>query len=78
MGWPRSFLAAAAEAMRRILIDRARSKQARRHGRGQERVEVGDLDIAAPASDDVLQAVSEAVDRFAELDSAKAELVKLR
>ncbi len=72
------FFAAAAEAMRHILIDRARRKQTLRHGGGQQRVEVDDLQIAAPAADDELLAVDEALDRLAHLDPAKAELVKLR
>ena len=72
------FFAAAAEAMRHILIDHARRKQALRHGGGQQRVEADDLQIAAPAADDELLAVDEALDRLARLDPAKAELVKLR
>ena len=72
------FFAAAAEAMRHILIDHARRKQALRHGGGQQRVEVDDLQIAAPAADEELLAVDEALDRLARLDQAKAELVKLR
>src|SRR5512146_218943 len=48
------FFGAAAEAMRRILIDNARRKQALRHGAGQQRVDVQDLQIAAPAADDQL------------------------
>jgi RNA polymerase sigma factor (TIGR02999 family) len=72
------FFAAAAEAMRHILIDRARRKQALRHGGGQQRVEVDDLEIAAPADDDELLAVNEALERLASADPAKAELVKLR
>ena len=72
------FFAAAAEAMRHILIDRARRKQTLRHGGGQQRVEVDDLQIAAPAPDEELLAVDEALDRLARLDPAKAELVKLR
>ena len=72
------FFAAAAEAMRHILIDRARRKQTLRHGGGQQRVDVEDLQIAAPAADDELLAVDEALDRLARLDPAKAELVKLR
>jgi RNA polymerase sigma factor (TIGR02999 family) len=72
------FFAAAAEAMRHILIDRARRKQALRHGGGQQRLEVDDLEIAAPADDDELLAVNEALDRLALADPAKAELVKLR
>lgn len=72
------FFAAAAEAMRRILVDNARRKHARRHGGGQVRVDVEGTDIAAPASDEQLLAVHEALDRLAAEDPAKAELVKLR
>jgi RNA polymerase sigma factor (TIGR02999 family) len=72
------FFAAAAEAMRHILIDRARRKQTLRHGGGQQRVEVEDLQIAAPVADEELLAVDEALDRLGRLDPAKAELVKLR
>ena len=72
------FFCAAAEAMRRILIDRARSKQARRHGGGQERVDVEQVEIIAPMKDDELLAVNDALDRFSEHAPQKAELVKLR
>ena len=72
------FFAAAAEAMRRILIDNARRKHALRHGGGQERVSVETAEIAAPGSDDELLEVHEALERFAQMDPAKAELVKLR
>src|SRR2546430_14483332 len=48
------FFAAAAEAMRRILIDNARRKQRLRHGGGQERADMLEVDIAAPAEDDEL------------------------
>jgi len=72
------FFAAAAEAMRHILIDHARRKQALRHGGGQQRVDADDLEIAAPADDDELLAVNEALERLAAVDPAKAELVKLR
>ena len=72
------FFAAAAEAMRHILIDDARRKQTLRHGGGQQRVELDVVQIAAPAADDELLAVDEALDRLARLDPAKAELVKLR
>jgi len=73
------FFGAAAEAMRRILIDRARKRRAVRHGSGQEHVELeDDLQIAAPAvQDDELLAVHDALDRLAECDARKAELVKL-
>jgi len=72
------FFAAAAEAMRHILIDRARRKQAIRHGGGMERVNADDLDLAAPGDTAELLAVNDALDRLAQIDPAKAELVKLR
>ena len=72
------FFCAAAEAMRRILIDRARSKQARRHGGGQERLDIDEVEIAAPMKDDELLALNEALDRFSQHAPQKAELVKLR
>src|SRR5262245_20663184 len=74
------FFAAAAVAMRRILIDNARRKRAVRHGGKLERVDADSVEIAAPADshDDQLLAVHEALDRLAEHDSLKAELVKLR
>jgi RNA polymerase sigma factor (TIGR02999 family) len=72
------FFAAAAEAMRRILIDRARRKCAVRHGGGQVRVDIQQLDLASPGPDDQLLAVNEALDRLAAQDPLEAELVKLR
>src|SRR5215467_935096 len=58
------FFSAAAEAMRRILIDRARSKQAQRHGGGQARVDLSNVEIMAPMEDDELLAVHEALAQF--------------
>jgi len=72
------FFAAAAEAMRRILIDNARRRRALRRGGDQERVDLEAADIAAPGSDDELLEVHEALERFAQTEPAKAELVKLR
>ncbi len=72
------FFGAAAEAMRRILIDNARRKQALRHGGGQQRLDLEGLEIAAPAKPDDLLALNEALNVFATRDPAKAELVKLR
>ena len=72
------FFAAAAEAMRHILIDRARRKQALRHGGGQAHVDINEFEIAAPARDDEMLAVNEALDRLAAADPGKADLVKLR
>jgi RNA polymerase sigma factor (TIGR02999 family) len=72
------FFGAAAEAMRRILIDNARRKHAQRHGGGRQRLDIGEIDLAAPAEGDELLAVNDALERFAALDKPKAELVKLR
>ena len=72
------FFAAAAEAMRRILIDNARRKHAVRHGGGQERMDMEEVEIAAPGEEEELLEVNEALDRFAAVDARKAELVKLR
>lgn len=74
------FFAAAAEAMRRILIDAARRRHARKHGGDLERVDVADpaLQIAAPGRDEELLAVHESLDRLGAEDARKAELVKLR
>src|SRR6476469_8409224 len=72
------FFRASAEAMRRILIDRARRKQTQRHGGGYQRVDLEDWDLAAPAADGQLLAVNEALDKFALEHPVQAELVKLR
>ncbi len=72
------FFCAAAEAMRRILIDRARRKKALRHGGGQERVDLQEVEIAAPMKDEELLAVHEVLDQFSQYSPQKAELVKLR
>ena len=74
------FFGAAAEAMRRILIDAARRRRAQRHGGGQERVPAENLDglALAPGDDDQLLAVHDALAKFAATDPQKAELVKLR
>jgi RNA polymerase sigma factor (TIGR02999 family) len=74
------FFGAAAEAMRRILIDRARRRKALRHGGDQVRASSEELENVADLnrSDDQLLAVHEALDRLATEDPKKAELVKLR
>ena len=72
------FFSAAAEAMRRILIDRARRRQTRRHGGGYERVDLDECDLAAPQADDEVLAVHEALDRLIEAHPVQAEVVKLR
>jgi RNA polymerase sigma factor (TIGR02999 family) len=74
------FFAAAAEAMRRILIDNARRKKALRHGGQVERVTLDpdSPELAAAMDDGQLLALNEALERLAVHDAAKAELVKLR
>ena len=72
------FFGAAAEAMRRILIDRARRKQALRHGGDQARVDISEVDPAIMAKEDELVAVDEALEKLAQEDAGLAELVKLR
>lgn len=73
------FFAAAAEAMRRILVDRARRKQREKHGAGVEHCGMDELEIAAPVSNGgELLAVNEALDGLAAHDARKADLVKLR
>ena len=72
------FFSAAAEAIRRILIDRARSKRTQRHGGGLERVDLDVQDVAIPAADEQLLAVHEVLDNFAKHHPIQAEVVKLR
>src|SRR5712664_3506115 len=72
------FFRAAAEAMRHILIDRARRKQTQRHGGGYQRVDFTGFDLAGPAADDQLLAVHEALDKLELKHPKQAELVKLR
>ena len=74
----RHFFGAAAEAIRRILIERARKKKCMRHGGGLQRVGLDEAEIAAPLPDEELLALHEALDRLAELDPPAAELIKLR
>ncbi|MHC4510799.1 MAG: sigma-70 family RNA polymerase sigma factor [Planctomycetota bacterium] len=72
------FFAAAAEAMRRILIDNARRKQRLKRGGGQQKVDLDDADLAIEAPLDDLMALDEALARLAKIDKVKADLVKLR
>jgi RNA polymerase sigma factor (TIGR02999 family) len=72
------FFAAAAEAMRRILVDTARSKGAEKRGGGRRRVEGGLDEVAARQHDQKLLALDEALARLEQLDPPKAHLVKLR
>ena len=79
-GWQNRahFFAAAAEAMRRILVDRARRKRALRHGGSQVRVELHEIAIEAPADDEKLLQVHDALEVLLAEDPQKAEIVKLR
>ena len=74
----RHFFAAAAEAMRRILIDQARRKKTLKAGGEFSRVELDENEIEAPRPEFDLLDLDEALQRLAALDKRKAELVKLR
>jgi RNA polymerase sigma factor (TIGR02999 family) len=74
----RHFHAAAAEAMRRILVEQARRKRRLRHGGGKQRVDLDEAcSVIQPPSDDLL-ALDEALTRLAALNPLRAEVVKLR
>jgi RNA polymerase sigma factor (TIGR02999 family) len=72
------FFAAAAEAMRHILIDCARRKRALRHGGGHARVDIDNVEIAALVNDEELLEIHDVLDKLAAEAPQKAELVKLR
>jgi RNA polymerase sigma factor (TIGR02999 family) len=72
------FFAAAAEAMRRILIDRARRKRALKRGAGVRALDLDRIDLAVQADDDSLLRIDEALEKLAKVDPRAAELVKLR
>jgi RNA polymerase sigma factor (TIGR02999 family) len=72
------FFGAAAEAMRRILIDRAREKKSQRRGGGRNRENLADIEPAMDVPSDDLLALDEALKRLETLDPRKAQLVKLR
>jgi len=71
------FFGAAAEAMRRILVDRAREKKALKRGGDLKRVDLDGIELASPMPDDELLALDEALDRLATVDTRAAEMVKL-
>jgi RNA polymerase sigma factor (TIGR02999 family) len=73
----RHFFGAAAEAMRRILVENARRKKRLKHGGQLERVDVADVDIPSPMPDDDLLAMDEALEGLAQADARAAEVVKL-
>jgi RNA polymerase sigma factor (TIGR02999 family) len=72
------FFAAAAEAMRRILIDRARQKHALKRGAGAEHIDLDRVDVAVAADEDSLLRINEALEKLAVQDPQSAQLVKLR
>jgi RNA polymerase sigma factor (TIGR02999 family) len=72
------FFAAAAEAMRRILVERARRGRRHRHGGGRRRLPLDPDQVASPPGDDDLLVVHDALDRLAAEDPQAAQLVKLR
>ena len=72
------FFAAAAEAMRRILVDNARRKRSERHGGRQQRVEMIEIVCPKAQNEDQILALNDALEKFAVEDKQKAELVKLR
>jgi len=72
------FFGAAAEAMRRILLERARKKGRVRHGGEWQRVDLGEVTLATQDSDDVIVAVNEALEKLAAESAEEAEIVKLR
>lgn len=72
------FFSAAAEAMRHILIDRARRKQTQRHGGNFKRVPLDEVDLATPDPDEQLLAMNEALEIFARRYPDQAEIVRLR
>ena len=74
----RHFFSAAAEAMRHILIDRARRQLRVRHGEKAEKVPLDDVEIAAPAREEIVLQLDEALEKLAERSSEQAEIVKLR
>jgi RNA polymerase sigma factor (TIGR02999 family) len=71
------FFAAAAEAMRRILVESARRKKRIKHGGELQRVDVTEVELPLPMPDDELLALDEALDRLVTVDSRAAEIVKL-
>ena len=74
----RHFFAAAAEAMRRILVERARIRGSRKRGGGRERLDLDNLAIASPERSHELLALDEALTRLAAVEPQAAELVHLR
>jgi RNA polymerase sigma factor (TIGR02999 family) len=74
----RHFFGAAAEAMRRILVDRARARKSSKRGGGRQRLDLNEQDVAAPERSEELLALDAALDRLAVAEPEAAELVRLR
>lgn len=74
----RHFYAAAAEAMRHILIDRARRRLRVRHGANAEKIDLDQIQIAMPAKDEALLQLNDALDELFQRNALAAEIVKLR
>ncbi len=72
------FFAAAAEAMRRILVENARRKKREKHGGGLKRLDVAKLDVASSTDDETILLVNEALERLIQVDEVGAKLIKLR
>ncbi len=72
------FFGAAAEAMRRILVERARQKQRHKHGGNHQRINLEDADLGEKGREPDLLALDEALTKLTQKDPLKAELVKLR
>jgi RNA polymerase sigma factor (TIGR02999 family) len=72
------FFAAAAEAMRRILVENSRRKHCQKQGGGRHRQELDEARLVLPEPTEDLLALDEALDRLAQVDRSKCELVKLR
>ncbi len=79
-GWQNRghFFAAAAEAMRRILVESARQRRTLRRGGDRQRVDLDAIQAAEPATSDDVLALNDALEKLAAINCAKAELVKLR
>ena len=74
----RHFFSAAAEAMRHILIDRARRRLRAKHGEKVVRVPLDDVEIIAPAREEIVLQLDEALETLAQISPEQAEIVKLR
>jgi RNA polymerase sigma factor (TIGR02999 family) len=72
------FFAAAAEAMRRILIERARRRASLKHGSNKPHVDISEVELSAPASDERLLALNEALTKLERADHQKAQVVLMK